>query len=1104
MWEGAVRGGALTLFSVNRKTIRRASLALAAALALAACAVAQTWTGAANNSWNNAANWTNPSVVPNSATADVLFGPSGNSSVAVQGTFAVQSLTFDSPTNNYSLFNPFAFLPGQIWSLQTITVADTVTTTQLINFASPATGGLVFTAALGIANNALPTLVANPTLHIGTSFGTPAINSAIRVTGTGTTLFTGTFSGVNRVQNGLGKFGPGILTLFGDGTNLFGGLALAGGTLRLDYSTNTASKLGGGGLTSDGGDLVVVPHASTAITQNFDFTALTAGHTEFVLNQSNFTIGLGAITRSAGATLNFSPTGSAILFALSPTATNTNGLLGTGSAFATALGQFWLTKSASSSNINPLSSGQSNVFGPASNTDITTSYAAPAPLTNSLRFTANATLTLQGAFTVQSGGILLPATVSSGTITGAGTLRSGQNELLAHVYGDMLTIDSSIVVTNGLTKTGRGTLTLGGNNFFLDGQVNVNRGHLRATHPFAIDSLEAINFNDARTGPGLQRFTVEVGNNINAQTSASIRLSAYSVPGNAEANVFTTGTSLNSRVTLNGVISSAAGAVTPLQFSGSGIDTSGFNLIGENTFTGTVRLDDGTLGINSNFSLGNPANALILDTFSTTNGGLEFLNGGIDVARPVFINSATRVVSNGVDVNTISGPVTGGTLFKAGTGTLVLTSAGNDGERDVRGGTLRVAAGALGTNGALILGHGATLAVSGNNSLAAARTIVLGSVPGPATATIDVAANQTFTVAGPVVSNAGSSSTLVKTGAGTLALTNGGPMNFSGQTLELNGGLLVNNGRVSGTTNVNFGSVAKGAGTFGVVNVNQGGVYAPGNSAGVSNAASVRFANTPIVGGPTLMIELAGTTPGTGFDQLRVTGPLALGGTLAVSLIEGFTPVAGSSFDILDWGTLSGTFSTLALPTLSGLAWNTSQLYTTGVLSLAAAGLRGDFNLDGTINALDIDRLALAAHNEPSNLFFDLNSDGRVTFTVSPPGAPNTSDSDVLIREILQTRYGDADLNGQVFLSDLTKLATNYRQPGQFGWAQGNFNGSQEAGTSATPRVFLSDLTALATNWRFGVGSGAAIAAIPEPSSLSLVFCLAVCYSLFQSASLAK
>jgi hypothetical protein len=83
----------------------------------------------------------------------------------------------------------------------------------------------------------------------------------------------------------------------------------------------------------------------------------------------------------------------------------------------------------------------------------------------------------------------------------------------------------------------------------------------------------------------------------------------------------------------------------------------------------------------------------------------------------------------------------------------------------------------------------------------------------------------------------------------------------------------------------------------------------------------------------------------------------------------------------------------------------------------------------------------------------------------------------------LETRYGDSDLNGQVFLNDLTRLATSYRQPGQFGWAQGNFNGSQEAGTTANPRIFLSDLTALATHWRFGVGgSGASVGVVvPEP-----------------------
>ncbi len=170
-----------------------------------------------------------------------------------------------------------------------------------------------------------------------------------------------------------------------------------------------------------------------------------------------------------------------------------------------------------------------------------------------------------------------------------------------------------------------------------------------------------------------------------------------------------------------------------------------------------------------------------------------------------------------------------------------------------------------------------------------------------------MAANQTFTVAGLVANNAGSFGTLVKTGAGTLALTSSGAINLGGTTLEFNGALLVNNGTINGTTNVNFGSVAKGVGTYGVVNVDRGGVYAPGNSPGVSNAAAVHFDSSPtVVGGPTLMIELAGIAPGTGYDQLHVTGQLSLGGTLAVSLIDGFTPAAGNSFDILDWGSLSG------------------------------------------------------------------------------------------------------------------------------------------------------------------------------------------------------
>jgi hypothetical protein len=84
-----------------------------------------------------------------------------------------------------------------------------------------------------------------------------------------------------------------------------------------------------------------------------------------------------------------------------------------------------------------------------------------------------------------------------------------------------------------------------------------------------------------------------------------------------------------------------------------------------------------------------------------------------------------------------------------------------------------------------------------------------------------------------------------------------------------------------------------------------------------------------------LQIELGGRNAQSEFDRLSVSGDVSLAGTLQISLINGFTPTLGDSFDILDWGTLSGTFSTLQLPALgNNLAWDTSQLYTSGVISV--------------------------------------------------------------------------------------------------------------------------------------------------------------------------
>ena len=85
-----------------------------------------------------------------------------------------------------------------------------------------------------------------------------------------------------------------------------------------------------------------------------------------------------------------------------------------------------------------------------------------------------------------------------------------------------------------------------------------------------------------------------------------------------------------------------------------------------------------------------------------------------------------------------------------------------------------------------------------------------------------------------------------------------------------------------------------------------------------------------------------------------MAGQLLLGGALAVSFINGFTPLASNSFDILDWGALSGTFSSVVLPTLTaGLSWNTSQLYSAGILSIDSVGLPGDYNHNGVVDAAD-------------------------------------------------------------------------------------------------------------------------------------------------------
>jgi T5SS/PEP-CTERM-associated repeat protein len=166
-------------------------------------------------------------------------------------------------------------------------------------------------------------------------------------------------------------------------------------------------------------------------------------------------------------------------------------------------------------------------------------------------------------------------------------------------------------------------------------------------------------------------------------------------------------------------------------------------------------------------------------------------------------------------------------------------------------------------------------------------------------------------------------------GNGVLVISNGGEVSV-GETLFVRA-----NGEIKGN------SIISG-------NVSNGGKVAPGTSSGSGTLHVVGNYTQETAG--TLDIELASDTS---FDILNVSEQIALNGILRVSVVDNYSPSIGDEFDILDWGSLSGTFSSLQLPSLPvGLSWNTPQLYAVGELAVITTPT-GDYNQNGIVDAAD-------------------------------------------------------------------------------------------------------------------------------------------------------
>ncbi|MCY2952967.1 MAG: hypothetical protein NTU53_13475 [Planctomycetota bacterium] len=97
--------------------------------------------------------------------------------------------------------------------------------------------------------------------------------------------------------------------------------------------------------------------------------------------------------------------------------------------------------------------------------------------------------------------------------------------------------------------------------------------------------------------------------------------------------------------------------------------------------------------------------------------------------------------------------------------------------------------------------------------------------------------------------------------------------------------------------------------------------YSPGASpAGVSFAGNLAFADQA-----TLLLELAGNTPGTQYDQITVTGQLAADGLLRVMLLGDYHPSLTDTFTLVKYASITGGFD-YDLPSLAGgFSWRVSE-----------------------------------------------------------------------------------------------------------------------------------------------------------------------------------
>ena len=273
-----------------------------------------------------------------------------------------------------------------------------------------------------------------------------------------------------------------------------------------------------------------------------------------------------------------------------------------------------------------------------------------------------------------------------------------------------------------------------------------------------------------------------------------------------------------------------------------------------------------------------------------------------------------------------------------------------------------------------------------------------------------------------IAANIDVSGTLSLANADTITGLASGSVNVVRASATVNGG-----GRVDVLQNTQL-NLEDGS-TVGVLLFNNGGTVEPGLSTGADHVAAYEQS-----AGGVMNVELGGTVPGPGHDQLNVRSTADLDSVFNVSLINGFLPDIPDPVDGGDGDTFT---------------------------ILTANPIVGAF---ATVNGLDYDDVAETGHL--------LQLDQTL--------------SEITLRAF-QAAYGDGNLDRELNSADLFEILAagkfNHPELGPTTWRKGDYNGDDLVNSAD---LFLILSTGKYNQGPYTTTAPTALATVPEPSSFAL------------------